>query len=290
VTECRLLEPRAQDEVPAPVIHEWVLPDGRTWARFHKVAAGYLVRFPGLADFEIAAADLRVSCLPAPSVTQETCRHLFLNQVLPLVMSRQGHLVFHASAVEIAGAAMAFVGGSGSGKSTLAASFATGGGRFLGDDGLVVEQADKGFRVLPGHPSIRLWQDSRDALIGAGTDTAPAVQHTSKARFLAGPALAHCSRPLMLAAAYFLGDGSARRMTIERMSASEALVEWVRNSFLLDPRDGGILARHFDRVAALANSAPCYRLDYPRRYRALPGIRDAIAARHRSSTPVHEAF
>ena len=201
MNDYRLLEPRAQEEVPAPVINEWVLPDGRTCARFHRVDAGYLVRFPGLADFEIGAADLRVTCLPAPSVTHETCRHLFLNQVLPLVMSRRGHLVFHSSAVEIGGVAMAFVGGSGRGKSTLAASFATGGGRFLSDDGLVVEPTDKGFRALPSHPSIRLWRDSREALIEPGTDTAPAVQHTSKARLLAGPALAHCPRPRMLRAA-----------------------------------------------------------------------------------------
>jgi hypothetical protein len=286
VSDYRLLEPRAQDEVPAPVINEWVLPDGRTWTRFHRVDSGYLVRFPGLADFEIVAADLRVTCLPTPSVTHETCRHLFLNQILPLVMSRRGHLVFHSSAVEFAGVAIAFVGASGTGKSTLAASFATGGGRFLADDGLVVEQTDKGFRALPSHPSIRLWQDSRDALIESGAETAPAVQHTSKARLLAGPTLAHCPRPRMLLAAYFLGDGSARRVTIERMSASEALMEWVRNSFLLDPRDGAILARHFDRVAGLANSAACYRLDYPRRYEELPRIRSAIAAHHRSPAPV----
>ena len=74
------------------------------------------------------------------------------------------------------------------------------------------------------------------------------------------------------------------------MSASEALMGWVRNSFLLDPRDGAILARHFDRVAGLANSAACYRLDYPRRYEELPRVRNAIAAHHRSHAPVHEAF
>src|SRR5574340_1151913 len=102
---------------------------------------------------------------PAPAGGEQTVEHLYLNQVLPLALSMQGKLVFHASAVEIGEVAVAFMGESGKGKSTLAASFATHGYRFLTDDGLVIEAEDEGHRIVPSHPSLRLWQDSEGALI-----------------------------------------------------------------------------------------------------------------------------
>ena len=53
-------------------------------------------------------------------------------------------------------------------------------------------------------------------------------------------------------------------------------MEWVRNSFLLDPKEPALLASHFGKVAQLANRVSCYRLDYPRRFAELPGVRQAI--------------
>jgi ATP-dependent phosphoenolpyruvate carboxykinase len=51
-------------------------------------------------------------------------QHLCLKQVLPLVLSKQGQRVFHASAVEVEveDGAVVFAAESGRGKSTLAAS------------------------------------------------------------------------------------------------------------------------------------------------------------------------
>jgi hypothetical protein len=60
---------------------------------------------------------------------------------------------------------VAFLGESGRGKSTLAASFATEGTRFLTDDGLLLEWVGGHCMIVPSHPSIRLWEDSQEALI-----------------------------------------------------------------------------------------------------------------------------
>ena len=124
-----------QQIVESACFHQWVLPDGRNWTHFYRTAHGYLLRFPDLGDYEVSHDGTEVICFPVPSVTEETSRHLFLNQVLPLALARQGMLVLHASAVEIGDSAVAFIGASGMGKSTLAASFATNGFRFLTDDG-----------------------------------------------------------------------------------------------------------------------------------------------------------
>jgi len=276
MADFRLLDARAQEAMPPAPYHEWVFPDGERWTQFFRTDAGYVLRFPELADFEISGVALAVTCRPAPDVTADTCEHLYLNQVLPLVLSKQGKLVFHASAVEVAGAAAAFLAESGRGKSTLAASFATAGYRFLTDDGLVVEAGGNGFSALPSHPSIRLWEDSQRALVAATTATTPPVQYTDKVRFLAGNGIAFCQEPRPLKRAYFLGDGHARVVTFERIRAPEALMAWVKNSFLLDPKQPSLLASHFAKVAELANQVSCYRLDYPRRFEELPRVRQAI--------------
>ncbi len=258
--------------------HEWTNPDGTVWTQFYRTVKGgnYLLRFPGLADFRVSLDGLTVKCFPTPGADDSTTQHLFLNQVLPLALSKQGKLVFHASAVEIDDGAVAFVAVSGRGKSTLAAGFAISGYRFLTDDGLVLERCDEGYRVLPSHPSLRLWKDSEDALIPPGEETAPALEFTSKSRFLAGGRIAFCDQPRLLRRVYFLGDGSAAELVFQRMNATEALVEWVKHSFLLDVEEKPMLASHFDQVSRLANQPIHYRLDYPRRFEGLEQVRQAI--------------
>jgi hypothetical protein len=178
--------------------------------------------------------------------------------------------------VNIGGQGVAFLGESGRGKSTLAASFATEGTRFLTDDGLLLEWADDQCMILPSHPSIRLWEDSQDALIGQSTAIAPAVSFTSKARFLAGPGIAFCDEARTLRRVFFLGEGDALAPTIEPLRPAEALIELVKHSFLLDIEARDMLARHFDDLTRMAGLPIYFRLDYPRRYNDLASVREAI--------------
>lgn len=275
-TDLGLHPPRTQSPQAIPPFHEWTFPDGSVWTLFFRADSGYLLRFPSLADFTISLTGRDITATPVPGVSPQAIEHLYLNQVLPLALSRQGKLVFHAGAVEINGGAVAFMGASGKGKSTLAAGFATNGFRFLTDDGLMVEPRDGSFHVTPSHPSIRLWLDSKAALIAPDTPTAPALEFTSKARLLAGDRIAFCDEPRVLRRVYFLGDGSAPSITFQPMKPAQALVELVKHSFLLDIEERAMLAAHFDELSALASRPIYYRLDYPRRYEDLAAVRQAI--------------
>ena len=278
----QLMEAVLQTPVGIEPFHEWRLPDGTQWTMFYRTCAGYLLRFPNLADFRVSRDGCIVTCFPAPTASNETCHHLYLNQALPLALSKLGKLVFHASSVEVAGGAVAFVGVSGLGKSTLAASFAVSGSRFLTDDGLVLDSDEQGYQVMPSHPSIRLWADSQ-LIAGGNSETAPPLHFTSKARLLAGRGLAHCDQPRRLRKAYFLGNGHAQEVVIRRLSAPAALIAWVKHSFLLDVEDRSLLSAHFDGVANLVNQMPCYSLDYPRHFEQLDGLRQAIVEHAGSS-------
>jgi hypothetical protein len=140
----------------------------------------------------------------------------------------------------------------------------------------MVEVSENGYQVMPSHPSIRLWQDSEAALIAPGTPIAPALAFTSKSRFLAGKSIPFCDTARPLRRVYFLGDGSASTITFQRMKPTEALIELVKHSFLLDIEERDMLATHFDELSSLASLPIYYRLDYPRRYEDLPAVRQAI--------------
>jgi hypothetical protein len=283
VVGLKRLAPRAQTPRAIAPFHAWELPEGEPWAAFYRLGDGTLIRFPNFADFELSSDGRRVVCAPAPDVSAVTIEHLYFNQVLPLVLGRLGKLVFHASAVEIGGFAVAFPAASGRGKSSLAAAFAADGNPFLTDDGLVLEPVEGGYEVQPSHPSLRLWEDSRKWL-GTETSTAPAVSYTAKARLLADEGLTHCDSPRRLLAAYFLGDGAATDIVFRPLSAAKGLIEWAKHSFLLDVQDKELISSHFDRIAVLARSVPCIALDYPRNYDVLHDVLHAIRAQVRNAS------
>lgn len=258
--------------------YEWHCPDGTMCSQFYRTDNGYLLRFPGLADFTVSADGQEVAVCPAPEVSAPDIQHLYLNQVLPLAYSRQYKLILHASAVEVEQSAVAFLGESGRGKSTLAASFSTSGHRFLTDDGLHVENSQNGYLVQPSHPSIRLWDDSREALIPASVQVAPSVEMTSKARLLAGTAVAFCDVPRLLRGVYFLGEGETETISIELVSGRDAMLELVKNSFLLDIDAREMLAHHFGQLVEMVKTPMFFRLDYPREYDLLPKVREVLLA------------
>jgi len=270
---------QAQQIISDAKYHEWTLTDGRLWTQFHRSDDGFVLRFPDFADYKLDAAANTVRCFPVPGVSSQTIWHLYHNQVLPLALSHQGNMVFHASAVEVGQGAIAFLGVSGKGKSTLAASFASNGFPFLTDDGLLVKHSGAtSWLAMPSQPSIRLWADSQHALVRADAPAAPPLEFTAKGRFLSNEALVHSDQPRALKCIYFLGDGSATNPTFERLSPSDALIELVKHSFLLDIDERQMLATHFDELSALVAEVPCVRLDYTRSFNTLDQVRAYVLA------------
>jgi hypothetical protein len=252
----------------------WEMPDGKAWLEFFRVADGYLLRFPGFADFVLSAEGREVQGWPVPGASPSMFEHLYLNQVIPLALSRQGKLVLHAGAIETSAGAVAFAAPSGRGKSTLTASFASSGHRFITDDGLPLEWREGRLVAIPGDTSIRLLDDSRHALLRA--HEAGPRDHRGKARVCAGSGLTHSAKPVVMRAIFFLGSGEASVPAITPMTPAQALIALVRHSFLLDVDESEMLAAHFGEMSQIAALPIHYHLDYPRRYEELRRVREAI--------------
>lgn len=257
--------------------HEYVFEDGTVWTEFYRDGDSYLLRFPGLADFTVSADGAEVSALPVPGVDNSTVEHLYINQLVPLALSRQGQPAFHASVVTVPGGAIAFLGATGAGKSTLAASYALSGGAFLTDDALLVRETPDGCMASPSHPSVRLWDDSAQALASGRDMRRSSVCFSSKSRLYAGDSLAYADQPTKILAAFELVDDGARHVEITPLQGVGRYMAWLRNSFLLDIEDHDLLSSHFEWTHRVSGATPTFRLDYPREYAMLDRVRRTLA-------------
>ncbi len=267
---------RTQAALDAEPFHLYTFEDGTVWTEFYRVGDAYLLRFPDLADFEVSADGTEVIAHPATATDEPTLEHLYINQLVPLALSRQGRPAYHASVVTVPGGAVAFLGKTGMGKSTLAASFALNEAAFLTDDALLIEENDSGCRAVPSHASLRLWDDSVEALVDEKIAKASAINYSSKARLLAGEALAYCDEPQPLLAAFVLERQSAEDVTIRELSGLDRYMAWLGNSFLLDIEDHELLAQHFEWTHRISSTVPTFALDYPRDYGILRDVQNAV--------------
>lgn len=277
----RVLDDQPPEPAPSQWFHHWRVSNGEVCLSFAKHDDGYLLRFPDIADFSVSADAKEIRCFPKTCIPANTIRHLFLNQVIPLILSRLGRLVVHASAVVTSHGAIAFVGMAGAGKSTLAASFAKDGFPLLTDDCLLLDENDGRLLVHPSYPGLRLWDDAVSALFGDTPMLFPVAHYTDKKRLrLSEEQLPFYTDVVELKRMYVLDSsrrtGREEPVDIFPLSAREAFMELVSYSYKLDITDHARLKDEFERLERIVARPLCYCLKYPRDLSLLPAVREAI--------------
>jgi hypothetical protein len=274
-----------EDELDASIgppepYHKWILPDGQPWLHLAKSGGRFYLRFFKYADFILDAEQRIVTCRPAATASRETVRHLFLNQVMPLLLSKLGKIVLHAGAVSTPRGAVAFVGEAGVGKSTLTAGL---GGvcPILTDDCLMVEWNENEVFARGNYPGIRLWPDVISSFV-EDDGTAPNVaQYTSKKR-ISGPsgAILYEDRPIPLRRLYLLQRWevvqSGQQISITKFRPAEAVIALLKYTFLLDVDDREQLARHLRAFKEIVDAGLVRGLSYPSGISLIPAIHEAI--------------
>ena len=281
--ECRFQVRRAQGLGSGSWqwFHRHCLSDGKHWLSVAKQEAEYLLRFHGLADFQALANRREIWCQPEPDTDAETIAHLLLGQVMPRVLSLQGKLVLHASAVVTPAGAVAFIGETGWGKSTLAASFGRQGFPLLADDCLLVEERGGRIVGIPSYAGLRLWPGTIAALFGEELLVHTVARYTGKklARQDNGR-VSFWSGPVPLQRVYALAGpeevGDTKSVTITALSGRAVFVELVKHAFRLDVTDQKRLREEFERLGQVAASLDVRRLGFPREFSLLPAVHDAV--------------
>jgi len=236
----------------------------------------YILHFPDLADFYVTEG--LVTCHPHPGCRDDSLRHLLLDQVIPRLWAHLGHLVLHASAVQLAdGRVLAFTGESGWGKSTLAAALQARGARLLADDSVWLKPVDGRVQVVPSYTGLRLNDDSIDSL-KLGDESWSSVSHYSAKRRLSQPD-ADDEANLWLDALFLMGaPGGTREVTMSFPAGADATATLIRRTFLLDVRDRRCATRQMEQAVLILRGTPAVcGFDYPRDFTRLTEVCDAIA-------------
>ena len=121
----------------------------------------FTLRFRGFGDAVINTTEGRVTWRLLPDADPSWTPIFTGGTVLATVCQLRGWLTLHASAVEIGGRAVAFVGDSGAGKSTLAALACLGGANLVTDDVLRVDLEEGRAWCHRGATTVRLRPGSR---------------------------------------------------------------------------------------------------------------------------------
>ena len=129
----------------------------------HSGPSGYRVQVPSAGDFWVAAAGDRIEYVAEGAARDaELATHALLGPCLTLALALNGTFCLHASAVCIAGAAVAFVGESGAGKSTLASWLAERPNiHCVADDQLPIALTPPAATVKPYFPQWKRAQDQQ---------------------------------------------------------------------------------------------------------------------------------
>lgn len=253
---------------PWPPIVEGELANGSTY-----------LQWPNRFEFLISANGRQIAANPLCGGTPEGFHTHLLGQALSFALIRQGLDPLHGTVVTVDGRGAAFLGYSGYGKSSLAAAFIGAGHRLLTDDLLVLTEHHGALAAHPGPPRLKLYPAAARRLL-PGAEGVPIMRSTPKLLFrLRGTQVTN--RPTSLRAVYVLAPPDGRRLTrvtIRRLSERQACLALIRNTFNASVLSPTRLAQQLTLSASLATTVPVKSISYPRSFRALASVRDAILA------------
>lgn len=192
---------------------------------------------------------------------EETCTYLF-GPILGLLLRLRGTTCLHASAVNIEGRAVAFVGAAGTGKSTTAAAFARRGFAVLSDDIVPLVERDDLFLVLPAYSHLCLWPDSVKMLYGSPNALPRLSPNWEKRRLPLGEKGTRFeNHALPLGAIYILGNRRAiSAPRVEQVCLQPALFSLVAETYANKTLDRDMRALEFAVMGRLVASVPVRRV------------------------------
>lgn len=247
------------------------------YSTVESVDGSVLLRLHGTVDFVVGADRRTVEAWTDPSCEPEMLGILVAGNLLATVLALRGETVLHASAVEVAGRAVAFVAHSGMGKSTLAALACARGARFVTDDLLRLRHVDgEPVRCWPGLGENRLRRplgDIVDAAAAGGEPTRTSIDGRTVWRpppAAAPPELASVVLPVL--------DDDRREVEVCELTAGAALLELTRRPRILGWEDAAVRARAFTELARLVRSVPVYLARLPWGPPFDPGAVDVLLA------------
>jgi hypothetical protein len=235
--------------------------DGVAWYTFARCGDNVVGRIYRLVDFVIDAGQRRVVYHRDPATDPGLVPILITGTLTAYLLSAQGRLVLHASAVEAGGAAIAFVGFSGQGKTTMAALLCADGHPLVTDDLLPVEVQGGQATCVPAGTELRV-RDKVKALVDSFAPQVPRRATADDRQAVAAPPTLAERLPLGAIVVPW-PDREAGKVRTRRLSAGEAVMTLARYQRIegwtsaLQQRD------QFEAISATVESVPVLDMHVP---------------------------
>lgn len=202
-------------------------------------------------------------------------RLILLGIAIPLLLSERDILVFHATAVNINGNAIAFLGPEGAGKSTTSFAFIKNGYNLISDDVLGVTLNNKNMpQVISGFPMIKLWPE---VIVNMGENpvSMPKIQSNIEKRFYSVDTnFITGSVPLKM---IFSIRESEINTSISDMPLQESTIELVKSTLHAVTFDYVQLSNNLKDCADIAKKVPIKSLEIKRSLDDLSDLVQIIA-------------
>ncbi|AZO17093.1 serine kinase [Mesorhizobium sp. M2A.F.Ca.ET.043.05.1.1] len=229
-----------------------------------------------VGTFLISGAN-RIDVDPAPGVDDPLLAFPLLGPVMALALHQRGLLVLHASAIEVDGKSVIFMGDKGAGKSTTAGAMIRAGHRLLTDDVVALDLSDPDRpMILPGFPQLKLAADAAGAIRLEQAEVRPQVHpQIDKAQHRLRDGFAAEAVPV--SRIYVLERGV--RAAISPLSGVAALPAVIKFSYITrfgrQALPGDSASMHLSQCAQVAGRVGVSRLEVPA---GLDRIDEAVAA------------
>lgn len=233
--------------------------DGRGYT-LSETGTGYTLRFHQTCEFRIDHARRSVRVHLAPGVDPGIASLLLAGNAVTFILTLAGECVLHASAVEIGGAALAFVGSSGMGKSTLAALLCASGAGLITDDVLRLEPDAIGFRCFFGGSEIRLRPDA--AGLAEHFPTA-LTETTADKRLAIRLDNNRSSRPPLHAIVIPHPSRTTQALRLTRLTQLQAFISLTRYPRVLGWQASEPIRDQFKAFGRVARSVPVFDAEIP---------------------------
>lgn len=259
------------------------LPDGRPGNVISALQGGRFLtfRYWDGVQFLIDQAGSRVWCRWPSEMTLKDAATYLLGPILGYLLRARGVTALHASVIEIADRAVAFVGSAGAGKSTIAAAFAQQSHRVLSDDLAPLRLVPQGVEVQPTYPVIRLWEESVLALYGS-SEALPLICPSWEKRYkdLREGGRGFDTSPLPLGGIYLLGQRhrGTHGGTIEREASGPALINLAPHTNARYAMTDEMLADEFSLLAEVVRRIPVKRIHPPKELHRIARMCQLVAS------------
>ncbi|CDX40748.1 HPr kinase [Mesorhizobium sp. ORS 3359] len=229
-----------------------------------------------VGTFLISGAN-RIDVDPAPGVDDPLLAFPLLGPVMALALHQRGLLVLHASAIEVGGKSVIFMGDKGAGKSTTAGAMIRAGHRLLTDDVVALDLSDPDRpMILPGFPQLKLAPDAAGAIRLEQAEVRPQVHpQIDKAQHRLRDGFATEAVPV---SRIYVLERSVQA-AISPLSGAAALPAIIKFSYITrfgrQALPGDFASMHLSQCAQIAGRVGISRLEVPA---GLARIDEAVAA------------